>query len=208
MRVILTQNVPKLGEVGDVCHVAPGYGRNYLIPQGLAMPATPGAMKQIEDLKRTERRRQDRVRADMEDVATRIERLRLTFTAKVGEHGRLYGSITSSDIADAMAAELGEPVDRRKILLDESIRTLGEHPVSIHLMPGVDATVTVDVQPDEDFEPGIVPAPEAVIGDEAFGDEAADEIREAAEEEPVAVGAPAYAMDPSMEPEGGSEEQG
>jgi large subunit ribosomal protein L9 len=145
MRVILTNNVPKLGEVGDVCDVAPGYGRNYLIPQGLAILATEGSLKQIDDLKRTERRRQDRVRYDMQSFAGRIGSLDLSFTAHVGETGRLYGSITASDIADAIEAELGEPVDRRKIILDESIRTLGEHQVPIHLMPGVDAQVLVNV---------------------------------------------------------------
>jgi large subunit ribosomal protein L9 len=139
MKVILTQNVPKLGAVGDVCQVAPGFGRNYLVPQGMAIVATPGALKQIDDLKRTEQRRQARLRSEGEQFADRINALHLTFTARVGETGRLYGSITASDIAEAIEAQLGEPVDRHKILLDESIRTLGEHEVAIHLMPGVDA---------------------------------------------------------------------
>jgi len=148
MRVILTQNVPKLGEVGDVCNVAAGYGRNFLIPQRLAILATQGALRQVDDLKRTEGHRQDRIRSEMMVVAQRIAALRLPFTAKVGETGRLYGSITASDIAEAMEAELGEPVDRRKIMLDESIRTLGEHDVAIHLMPGLDAHLKVIVVAD------------------------------------------------------------
>jgi large subunit ribosomal protein L9 len=151
MRVILTQNVPKLGHVGDVCNVAPGYGRNYLVPQGLAMQATPGALRQIDDLKRTEQRRQDQIRAAMTDFGKRIARLHLKFTARVGETGRLYGSITAAQIADTIETELGEEFDRRKILLDESIRTLGEHVVPIHLMPGVDTTVTVEVAPDAEI---------------------------------------------------------
>lgn len=151
MRVILTHNVPKLGEVGDVCDVAPGYGRNYLIPQGLAILATGGALKQIDDLKRTERRRQDRIRYDMERLSGRIGALRLSFTALVGETGRLYGSITASDIAEAIEEQIDEPIDRRKILLDESIRTLGDHEVPIHLMPGVDATAHVEVVPSEEL---------------------------------------------------------
>jgi large subunit ribosomal protein L9 len=155
MRVILTRNVPKLGEVGDVCTVAPGYGRNYLIPQGLAVLATPGAVKQIDDLKRTEQRRQDKVRAEMSDLAQRIGNLHLSFTAKVGETGRLYGSITAANIAEAVEAEIGEPIDRRKIVLDESIRTLGPHTVSIHLMPGVDAEVHLEVVADEELMPDI-----------------------------------------------------
>jgi large subunit ribosomal protein L9 len=149
MRVILTANVPKLGQVGDVCNVKPGYGRNYLLPQGFAIVATPGALNSVADLKRTESKRQEKVRGQMSDLAGRIERERLSFTAKVGETGRLYGSITASDIAEQLSGRLGEDVDRRKIILDESIRTLGEHVVPIHLMPGVDAHVTVVVEAEE-----------------------------------------------------------
>lgn len=151
MNVILTSDVPKLGQVGEICRVSDGFGRNYLIPQGLAILATEGGRKRIADLKRTEARRQDRVRFEMEALAKRIEALRLTFTAKVGETGRLYGSITSSDIAAAVEAELETPIDRRKIVLDETIRTLGEQRVPIHLMPGVTAEVTLEVVPDAEL---------------------------------------------------------
>jgi large subunit ribosomal protein L9 len=171
MRVILTHNVVKLGEVGDVCNVAPGYGRNYLIPQGLAIRATPGAIKQIDDLKRTEQRRQDKVRAEMTDFSKRIGNLHLSFTAKVGETGRLYGSITAANIADEVEAELGEPVDRRKIVLDESIRTLGSHIVPIHLMPGVDAEVHLDVVAHEEIVQDIGLTAELDADEEAEGDE-------------------------------------
>ncbi|MFN2114307.1 MAG: 50S ribosomal protein L9 [Anaerolineae bacterium] len=177
MRVILTNNVPKLGEVGDVCNVAPGYGRNYLIPQGLAILATPGAVKQIDDLKRTEARRQDKIRAEMSDFGQRIGNLHLSFTAKVGETGRLYGSITAANIADEIEAELGEPVDRRKIILDESIRTLGSHVVPIHLMPGVDAAVHLEVVADEEIVPDIGLTAELdteEAGEEADGEPAAE----------------------------------
>lgn len=151
MNVILTSDVPKLGQVGEICRVSDGFGRNYLIPQGLAILATEGGRKRIADLKRTEARRQDRVRFEMEALAKRIEALRLTFTAKVGETGRLYGSITSSDIAAAVEAELETPIDRRKIVLDETIRTLGDQRVPIHLMPGVTAEVTLEVVPDAEL---------------------------------------------------------
>jgi large subunit ribosomal protein L9 len=161
MKVILTANVPKLGQVGDLCEVKPGYGRNYLLPQGVAILATAGALKQVEDLRRTERRRQDTLRAQMGGLATRIGNQRLTFTARVGETGRLFGSITASDIASALSERLGEEIDRRRIILDESIRTLGEHVVPIHLMPGVDAHVTVLVE----AEGGEIPvAPAAAAG--------------------------------------------
>lgn len=151
MKVILTSDVPKLGQVGDICRVADGYGRNYLVPQGLAMLATEGGRKRIDDLKRSENRRQDRVRHEMETLAKRIEALRLSFTAKVGETGRLYGSITSSDIAAAIEAEIETPIDRRKIVLDETIRTLGVQEVPIHLMSGVTANVTLEVVADDEI---------------------------------------------------------
>lgn len=150
MNVILTQNVPKLGQVGDLCKVADGYGRNYLLPQGLAVLATPGSTKQIDDLKRTEEKRQNRIRGEMEALAKRIEALDIRFEAKVGETGRLYGSITASDIAGAIEEQLELEIDRRKIVLDETLRTLGAHEVPIHLMPGVVAHATVHVEGDEE----------------------------------------------------------
>ena len=169
MRVLLTENVPKLGEVGDICDVAPGYGRNYLIPQGIAVLASAGALKQIDGLKRAEARRQDLVRAEMAEFGQRVARLNLEFTARVGETGRLYGSITSSDIAAEIEDKLGEEMDRRKIMLDESIRTLGEHVVPIHLMPGVDTQVTVNVIADDVEETGEpwLP-PDADLGDDVI----------------------------------------
>jgi large subunit ribosomal protein L9 len=151
MNVILTKNVQKLGEVGDVCAVKAGYGRNYLIPQGMAIMATSGALKQIGDLKRTEMRRQDKIRHEMQELAKRIENQHLEFTAKVGETGRLYGSVTAANIADELEEKLGHEIDRRKINLDESIRTLGDHKVPIHLMPGVDANISVKVVADAEL---------------------------------------------------------
>ncbi len=146
MKVILTKNVPKLGEVGDICEVASGYGRNYLIPQGMAILATAGARRQVDDLKRTERRRLARLRSDAEQLAERIAGTRLEFWARVGETGRLYGSITAADIAEALAARIGVEIDRRKIHLEEPLRTLGEHEVMVHLLPQVEASIVVNVE--------------------------------------------------------------
>lgn len=167
MQVILKTDVPKVGQVGDVCKVADGFGRNYLLPQGLAMLASPGALKQIGDLKRSETRRQDRQRAEMNDLAAKIGREALTFKARVGETGRLYGSITATDIAEALEAQLGSPVDRRKIVLDDTIRTLGDHAVPIHLMQGVDAVIKVTVEADGELVPD-KPA-ETTEEDDAWG---------------------------------------
>ena len=160
MRVILTQDVPKLGNVGDVCTVKPGYGRNYLLPQQLAILATTGGLRQVGDLKRAEKRRQDKVRHEMMGFAERIAAHPVEFRVKVGQTGRLYGSVTASDIAEALEAKLGESIDRRKIHLDESLRTLGQHTVGIHLMQGVNGQITVHLLPDGELVPD-APAEEA-----------------------------------------------
>ena len=171
MQVILTENVDKLGAVGDVCNVAPGYGRNFLLPRRMAILATQGALRQIGDLKRSENRRQDKIRGEMQSFAKKIGALKLPFVAKVGETGRLYGAITAANIAEALEAALGESIDRRKINLDEPIKTLGEHVVTLHLMPGVDANIHVDVSAEE----GAHPQPHRA---EARGEDGADVVGE------------------------------
>ena len=167
MQVILKTDVPKLGQVGDLCKVAGGFGRNYLLPQGLASLATPGALKRIDDRKRAETRRKDRVRAEMNDLAAAIGRQSVSFKAKVGETGRLYGSITATDIAEALEAQLGSPVDRRKIVLDDTIRTLGDHNVPIHLMQGINAMIKVTVEADGELVPD--KPTETSVEDDAWG---------------------------------------
>ncbi|HQZ70283.1 MAG: 50S ribosomal protein L9 [Anaerolineae bacterium] len=182
MRVILTQDVPKLGNVGDVCTVKPGFGRNYLLPQGLAMLATTGGLRQVGDLKRSETRRQDRIRAQMMSFADRIAAHPVEFRVKVGQTGRLYGSVTASDIAEALESKVGEAIDRRKIVMDESLRTLGEHKVAIHLMQGVNGAITVNLVPDGELvadapveEPAAATADDAAVGDEdSVSDEPSD----------------------------------
>lgn len=152
MKVILTENLPKLGEVGDVCEVADGYARNYLLPQRIAVVATEGALKQVDNLKRQEARRRDQVRGDAIAQREMLEGLSLAFTAKVGETGRLYGSITSSDIAERIEEVTGQEVDRRKILLDNPLRQIGAFEVPIRLLPEVTAQLKVVVEPEEEEE--------------------------------------------------------
>ena len=152
MKVILTENLPKLGEVGDVCEVADGYARNYLLPQRIAVVATEGALKQVNNLKRQEARRRDHVRGDAVAQREMLEGLSLAFTAKVGETGRLYGSITSSDIAERIEEVTGQEVDRRKILLDNPLRQIGAFEVPIRLLPEVTAQLKVVVEPEEEEE--------------------------------------------------------
>lgn len=170
MKVILTDNLPKLGEVGDVCEVADGYARNYLLPQGFAIVATEGTLSQVENLKRQEAHRRKRVRGDATALKEALEELTLAFEAKVGETGRLYGSITSTDIAERIEEVTGQEVDRRKIVLDNPLRELGKFEVPVRLLPEVIAHLTVTVEPEEEE---VLP----------------EEVREALEEEGILVSA-------------------
>jgi len=146
MNVILTQDVPGLGTAGQIKRVADGYGRNYLIPQGLAIVATESARKQIAAIQRTTESQQARERSAAELLADKINGLALTFAVKVGEGDRLYGSITGSDIAEAIQEATGADVDRRRIVLDRPIKTLGDHPVTIRLATDVAPEVVVVVR--------------------------------------------------------------
>jgi large subunit ribosomal protein L9 len=134
MKVVLTQDVPKLGEAGTIQTVKDGYARNYLIPQGLAAMATPGMVKQVEERQAAEARRIAKLEEEMRDLATRIEATSLEIEARVGEQGRLFGSVTSADIAEKLSSVLGEEIDRRKVELEEPIRTVGEFSVPVRLV--------------------------------------------------------------------------
>ncbi len=146
MKVILVEDVPNLGRMGDVKEVADGYGRNYLIPQGLAKIATSGEVQQARQLKRTVQTRRQREHEEAEELAERLSGISLTFQARAGEGTKLYGSITSADIAEKLSAELGREFDRRKIRLDESLRQLGTHQVAIHLAPQLEPEITVVIE--------------------------------------------------------------
>ncbi|MDQ4077108.1 MAG: 50S ribosomal protein L9 [Chloroflexota bacterium] len=151
MKVLLTADVVKLGRIGDVVDVKPGYARNYLIPQGFATLATEGALKQAENLKRTAEKHRARELADAQAFANVIKSLVLRFERKVGERGRLYGSVTSADIAERIEAviEAEEEIEKRKILLHEPIRQLGNYEVEIRIHPDVPAFVQVEVVGEE-----------------------------------------------------------
>jgi len=148
MKIVLTQDVPNLGRAGEIKEVADGYARNYLIPKGLALLATKSTLKQLEQRRRVEAKRAERLRAEMTDLAQQLSLLTLSFKAKVGEKERLYGSITSGDIAKAIERETGHPVDKRKVELEEPIRTLGYHHVPIKLLPDLTAEIVVLVEPE------------------------------------------------------------
>lgn len=152
MEILLKQDVQNLGSAGDIVKVKPGYARNFLIPRGMAMPATPGLRKQAEQIKQAAERRRMRELKTAQDLADRISQITLNFKAKAGESGRLYGSITSAAIADALGAELGSEIDRRDLRMEHSLRELGEHEITIHLAQGVDATFKVIVTPEGELE--------------------------------------------------------
>ncbi len=147
MKVLLLEDVDNLGLAGSVVTVADGYGRNYLIPRGLAKVATPGALKQADQIRKTGERKRARLLADAQALAQRIEGLTLTFQARAGETGKLYGSITTADLAEALERELGQKIDRRKIISDP-LRQVGEHTVQIRLMTDVSPTLKVIINPE------------------------------------------------------------
>ncbi|HWQ84580.1 MAG TPA: 50S ribosomal protein L9 [Anaerolineales bacterium] len=132
MKVLLLKDVYKLGRAGDVKRVADGYGRNYLIPQGLAVLATPGALKQAEQIRTTAATHRSALNKELGGVAQQLGKLILTFPAKAGETGKLYGSITPQMIADVIREKSGVEVTRRQLDF-EPIRTLGEHKIHIRL---------------------------------------------------------------------------
>ena len=146
MQVILITDVPSLGQVGDVKSVADGYARNYLIPRGLAKPATAGELKQAEQHKRTAAKQALRDLENAQSIAERLSQMTLVFQARAGEGTKLYGSITSANIADRIAQELGKDFDRRQVQLDESLRQLGTHRVPVRLMADIVPEVIVVIE--------------------------------------------------------------
>jgi large subunit ribosomal protein L9 len=149
MKVVLLQNVEKLGSAGEIKEVSGGYGRNYLIPKGFAILATRGQVKQAEERLAAQRRRDEATRRDAEALAARIGGQTLRFTAKVGELDRLYGSITNADIAEKLQAQLSIEIDRRKIDLEEPIKRIGIYPVKVRLAAGLEPVVNVIVEGEE-----------------------------------------------------------
>ncbi|HET6792244.1 MAG TPA: 50S ribosomal protein L9 [Actinomycetota bacterium] len=149
MKVILQKTVERLGDPGDVADVADGYARNFLIPRGLAVRAEKGAVRHAESLKRAHQTRTKAQKGEFEAIAARIIQTPVVVTARAGEEGKLFGSVTATDIAEALSAETGVAVDRRDIHLDEPIRSVGTHEVTVHLHPEVDPVITIDVRAQE-----------------------------------------------------------
>jgi len=146
MKVILTDDIKGLGQRGDVVSVAPGYARNFLLPKELAYPATPGNLKRLEQ----ERKRYDVRMAKERDAALEIAKaiagIRIVLRKRAGEHDALFGTVTSTELAEALEAK-GITVDKRRIELEEPIKRLGEHTVHVRLFRDVTVGLTVEVQP-------------------------------------------------------------
>jgi large subunit ribosomal protein L9 len=145
MKVLLLKDVPELGDAGEIYAVAGGYARNYLMPRGMAVLATKGAMKQAEEIKQAGLRRRARERSNAEAQAQVIAGKRLVFAANAGENDRLYGSVTTAEIAERLTEAVGFEVDRRRIELEHPIRDLGIHELSIRMMADVHAKFQVAV---------------------------------------------------------------
>jgi len=145
MKLILTQEVTGLGAPGDVVEVKAGYGRNYLVPRSLAMPWTRGSEQQIEMIKRARSAREIRSLDDAREAASRLSGLRVRLQTRAGQGGRLFGSVSTADIAAAVRSAGGPELDRRKIEVANPIKTIGSHRISVRLHPDVSATLDVEV---------------------------------------------------------------
>ena len=145
MRVILRADVDKLGRKGDVLDVSDGYGRNYLLPKGLALKATNGAIAQAAAMRRARDVKEARDRASAEEIARKLTPIVVRIEARAGAEGRLFGSVTAADVAEAVAGQTGVVIDRRRVHLDDPIKSLGVHEVAVRLHTDVEARLSVEV---------------------------------------------------------------
>jgi len=180
MKVLLKEDVFKLGSVGDEVEVKDGYGRNFLIPTGKALLATPKNLKQFRHQKSIVDHKVRKLKGAAQDVADQLAKLSLSIKKKVGEQGKLFGSVTSQEIAELVSAQ-GVKIDRRKIQLGESIKSLGEFKIPVKLHPQVTAEITLTVTAVESAEaPKVTKDPEADTQTEAPVEESVEN-----QEEPV-----------------------
>jgi large subunit ribosomal protein L9 len=148
MKLILTADVPNLGAPGEIVEVKDGYGRNYLLPRKLAIVATRGAEKQVASITRAQKARAIKDLGHAKEVAGQLGELTVTVKAKAaGDSGRLFGSVTTSDVVDAVRAAGGPPLDRRAVEIPTQIKTTGTHPVTVRIHPEVTAELSLEVVP-------------------------------------------------------------
>lgn len=149
MKVILLQEVAGLGKAGEIKAVADGYARNYLLPRQLVTPATPTALATLQQRVATEQKRQEQLRAELQSLSERLNNVTLKFMVRVGAQQRLYGSVTSQNIVDALKSQEGIIVDRRSVQLGDPLRSLGTTKVPVRLGTGFEPSVTVELAPGE-----------------------------------------------------------
>jgi len=178
VKLILTQDVEGVGDKNDVKDVVGGYARNFLIPNGMAKLATKGALKELEVTRRIDERKDTRKRGEAQRTAEKLRALTLRIPAKTGASGRLFGSVTTQEIAQRLQDETGIEVDRRKVALEAPIRSIGTHTVSVTIFKGVTSDVAVEVFGDE------------VVADETPAAEASPASTETPAETPDAPAAP------------------
>ena len=145
MKVILQKPVDNLGVPGDIVEVADGYARNFLVPRGLAIRAERGSVKHAETLSRAHVSRQTRQKVEFEALASRLISAQVTVQARAGEEGKLFGSVTADQIAEAIRIQADIPVDKKDVHVEEPIRSLGNHEVKVHLFPEVEPVLTIQV---------------------------------------------------------------
>ena len=144
MKVILKDDVKNVGNMGDIVKVADGYARNYLVPRGLAVEASTKNVKSVEHEKRIIQEKSKKIKNSAQDFSDRLSKVTLVMKANAGEEGKLFGSVTTMDIAEALKNE-GYDIDKKKISLDEPIKRLGEHKVNVKIHPEITTNVTVQV---------------------------------------------------------------
>jgi large subunit ribosomal protein L9 len=190
MKVLLIKDVYKLGHAGDIKRVADGYGRNYLIPQRMAILATPGAQRMAEGIRTKANARRTVLNEEMAVVAESMKDLTLSFASKAGDTGKLYGSITTEMIADAIKEKTGNPIDRHQIVA-QPIRSLGEHIARVHLTVDLTPEIKIVVFREGESEPGTEAEEPKATGKKASKKEKATEapvegVAEVEAAEPVA----------------------
>ena len=146
MRVVLRDDVDNLGKKGEVVDVADGYARNFLVPRGLALKASAGSQKQADAMRRNREARERRDREGAQALAAQFEGRTITIKARAGGEGRLFGSVTAVDIAEAVQKQTGADIDRRRLTLDEPLKELGGVDLQVRLHPDVVATIHVEVE--------------------------------------------------------------
>ena len=145
MKIILTQEVRNIGAPGDVVDVADGYARNYLIPRGVALRATKGSLKQVDTIRRTREVREIRNLEQAQQIAGQLGALTVRIQAKAGDGGRLFGQVTPAQIAEAIAKAGGPKIDKKRLHLDEPVKSLGAHRAHLRLHPEVEAEIDIEV---------------------------------------------------------------